>query len=826
MSNKFTERAEKALNSTIPLAQNLGHTYIGSEHILLALAKEQMSLANIFLQKQGIDAKKVESAIKIYAGSGQKSRLTPMDMTPRCRKILELSHKNSQKYNNTKIGTEHILLAILEERECVARKLLEHLGADIAQLRDELIALLRNSDKGASGALSNGSSPSLPLLSQYGKELTSARFQAKAEPVIGREEETDRLIRILCRKSKNNPCLLGEAGVGKTAIVEGLAQRIASGNVPKPLIGKKIFSVDLTSMVAGTKYRGDFEERIKNIVQEVSTNREIILFIDEIHTIVGAGAAEGAIDAANILKPELSRGEIQIIGATTLAEYRKTIEKDPALERRFQPMAIQEPSDAATLRILEGVKERYEAFHDVLITHDALKACIQLSNRYLQDRFLPDKALDLLDEACAKKRIVHTDNEIIESQNQEALEIAKKIKETEQNKEDAVKSRNFSLAFHLKDLESVYIEQYKSALQKGNTPRKKSIIDVRQIKEIVTEITGIPVSDLNETYDAHLEETLSQYVQGQENAIRSLSEAILRHKAGLSDPLRPVGVFLFLGESGVGKTELAKALSRSLFSSEKAIIRYDMSEFIEKHAIAKLIGAPPGYVGYEEGGTLTEKIRRHPYSVVLFDEIEKAHPDVLNLLLQITDDGTLTDSFGRSVSFRHSVIILTSNIGADKFKSKNGLGFLEDGERPDLQEKLKEYFRPEFINRLDEIILFSPLNTETLKTIAKNRANKLATRMKDMGFSLHITDAALAHLAKKSQRSGMGARPLARLFIEEIENPISRSIVLEGIKSETKISVDKDPQKDGLIFYYTPESEKMISEKSTDTEKLHAISEP
>ena len=818
MSNKFTEKAEKVLNNTIPLAQSLGHTYIGSEHILLALAKEPMSLSSIFLQKQGIDAKKVENAIKVYAGSGQKSHLTPTDMTPRCRKLLELSHKNAQKYNNAKIGTEHILLSILEERECVARKLLEHLGADISQLRDEVITLLRGSEKSATSAFSVGANSSLPLLSQYGKELTGAVFQSKAEPIIGREDETDRLIRILCRKSKNNPCLLGEAGVGKTAIVEGLAHRIATGNIPKPLLGKKIFSVDLTTMVAGTKYRGDFEERIKNIVQEVSANREVILFIDEIHTIVGAGAAEGAIDAANILKPELSRGEIQVIGATTLAEYRKTIEKDPALERRFQPMAIREPDEASALRILEGVKERYESFHDVRITHDALMACVQLSVRYLQDRFLPDKALDLLDEACAKKRVFHTNNEkrLIST---EAAELIEKIKETEKSKEDAVKNRNFSLAFHLRDLENVYTQQYKSALEENDRESHKSVIDVEQIKEIVTEITGIPVNDLNERNDTHLEQTLSKYVLGQETAVRSLSEAILRHKAGLSDPKRPVGVFMFLGESGVGKTELAKALSLALFSSEKAIIRYDMSEFIEKHALSKLIGAPPGYVGYEEGGTLTEKIRRRPYSVVLFDEIEKAHPEVLNLLLQITDDGMLTDNFGRTVSFRHSVIILTSNIGADKFKSKNGLGFLEDTNRPDLAARLKDYFRPEFINRMDEIIVFSPLDTKTLATIAKNRADALSARIAAIGYSLQISNDALLFLAKKSLRAGMGARPLARMFVDEVETPISRQIVEYGLESNTLILVDYDESEDSLSFQYLANK----GEKKDETESKHFI---
>ncbi len=814
MSNKFTEKAERVLNNAIPLAQNLGHTYVGSEHILLALCKEKMSLGCVFLQKQGMDAKKIEDSIKIYAGIGQKSRLTPADMTPRCRKILEQSYKNTQKYGGGRIGTEHILLAILEEKECIARKLLEHLGANIAQAKDEILTLLRNSGKGSPLSMEPQTGHTPPLLSQYGKELTGAQFQSRAEPIIGREEETERLIRILCRKSKNNPCLLGEAGVGKTAIVEGLAHRIAIGAVPRPLLGKRIFSVDLTSMVAGTKYRGDFEERIKSIVREVEENREVILFIDEIHTIVGAGAAEGAIDAANILKPELSRGEIQIIGATTLSEYRKTIERDPALERRFQPLTIREPSDDAALKILQGVCPRYETFHEVHITPRALRACIDLSKRYLQDRFLPDKALDLLDEACAKKR-VHAPRS-----GGEAAKIREKIEQTAKSKEDAVKNRDYSLALSLKDLEAIYTEEYKTLLEKESAGRIPEVIDEEQIKEIVTEMTGIPTGKLDAESDAKLEQTLKKHVLGQDNAVHSLSEAILRHKAGLSDPLRPVGVFLFLGESGVGKTELAKALSLALFSTEKAIIRYDMSEFIEKHAVSKLIGAPPGYVGFEEGGTLTEKIRRRPYSVVLFDEIEKAHPDVMNILLQITDDGTLTDNLGRTVSFRNSVIILTSNIGADNFKGKGTVGFLEETEKIRLSERLKEYFRPEFINRLDEIILFSPLEEVTLTKIARNHADALVRRAAAIGHELRITNRALSYLAKKSKTAGMGARPLSRLFVEEIENPLSRLIVEQRSKYDSHILVDTDENGEALRFCYENPGEER------DLQETHLLSAP
>jgi len=794
MSNKFTEKAEKALNNAIPIAQSLGHTYIGTEHILLALSREKMSLASTFLQKQGIDYKKIEQSIRIYAGNGPKSRLTPTDMTPRCRKILELSYKNSQKHGASKIGTEHILLAIVEERECIARKILEHLGVDIPRVKDEILTLLRGTERNAHMQTLDSTASSLPCLSQYGKELTSPSLQAKTEPVIGREEETDRLIRILCRKNKNNPCLLGEAGVGKTAIVEGLAQKIAQGNVPKPLLGKKIFSVDLTSMVAGTKYRGDFEERIKSIVREVSANREVILFIDEIHTIVGAGAAEGAIDAANILKPELSRGEIQVIGATTLTEYRKTIEKDPALERRFQPLSIAEPDDAATLRILQGVKARYEAFHDVSITDAALHACLDLSKQYMPDRFLPDKALDLLDEACAKKRLAKTES--ISDHSQEKSGQIFFPQQADERFKDCFNALGSKCAV-IFDKATLPID-----LKKQETESKKQRIDEKQIREIVTEITGIPIGSLEHKNEIYIEDILNEAVLGQKEAVHSLAKAIRRHQAGLSDPGRPVGVFLFLGESGVGKTELAKALTRALFSSEKAIIRYDMSEFIEKHSVSKLIGAPPGYVGYEEGGTLTEKIRRRPYSVVLFDEIEKAHPDVLNILLQIADDGMLTDNMGHTVNFRHSVIILTSNIGADKFKGKGTLGFLEQHDRTKLSERLKDYFRPEFINRLDEIILFSSLSVETLSDIAAIREKKLVARAKALGYTLVIEKEVLHFIAKKSAEKGMGARPLARLWIEEIEDPLSRVIVESKPEVGSKLLVRYDRESDTLHFSY------------------------
>ncbi len=775
MANNFTEKAEKALNFAVKVAESLGHTYIGTEHLLRALMEDTLSCSYALLTKCGAVKEKIDAAIKDYSGTGAKSRLSAKDMTPRCRKVIEGSYRNSIKYSSARIGTEHLLLSLVEEKDSVAVKILDFIGVDLLTLKDEAVTFLRSTDRTASA--SKKAAGNLQFLNQYGKNLNILAKNGEIDPVVSREEETNRLIRILSRRTKNNPCLIGEAGVGKTAIVEGLAQRISDGNVPDILKNKIIYSVDLTSMVAGAKYRGDFEERIKSIISEAANNDSVILFIDEIHTIVGAGAAEGAIDAANILKPELSRNKIQLIGATTLSEYHKYIEKDPALERRFQPLKIEETSETSTIDILKKLRERYEKHHSVVISDEAIIAAVKLSERYIQDRKLPDKALDILDEACAKANV---------SQKAEPPREHGHIAKTESELEAAIKDGNFKKAVALKDIEAIYKSNVLHANNSG-----KSVITEDDIKEIVTEVTGIPVSMVcaHENLD-NLESRLAERVVGQENAVKILSKAVIRSKIGINNPLRPRGVFLFLGESGVGKTELAKALSEGLFSSPKALIRFDMSEYGEKHSISKLIGSPPGYVGYEEGGALTEKIRRHPYSVILFDEIEKASFEVLNLLLQIMDDGMLTDSLGRSVSFRNAFIILTSNIGAEGFR-KNLPGFMNYSDaKAEIRvvEKLKEHFRPEFINRIDEIIPFSPLDLDDLKQIANNALGKLSLRLIALGIELIWDNDVCEYIAKKCQSTGFGARPVNRIITSEIENELS-NILIKLNRAKAKIQV-------------------------------------
>ena len=630
MSNRFTEKAERALNNAVKIAEENGHTYIGSEHILLSLAKIKDSTAETVLNKRQITAEKLENAIKEYSGKGIKSNLTPKDMTPCCKKIVENAYKISVKFSANKIGTEHLLLAILEEKNCVGMKLLTYINADTLGIADEIQTLLRTAERNHPKLKEQKETSS--QLRQYGKNLTSMAKDGLLDPVIGREKETERLIRILSRKNKNNPCLIGEAGVGKTAIVEGLAQRIANGNVPDALYDKEVICIDLTSIVSGTKYRGDFEERIKGIINEAASNKSIILFIDEIHTIVGAGAAEGAIDAANILKPRLSRGELQLIGATTFAEYHKYIERDAALERRFQPITVDETTEEESLNILRGLKIRYEQHHNVIIDESALKACVKFSNRYIQDRFLPDKALDVLDEACAKANSINVSKYL---DNNRQIEVAK---------EEALKKGNIKLAKDFSEIDTKYKENEEFEFHKS-----KKIITEFHIKEIINEMTGIPIvgigSKLNKTT---LTERLKKKVIGQDAAINTLANAVMRSETGISNPNRPKGVFLFVGSSGVGKTELAKSMGAALFFDNQAFFKYDMSEYSDKSAVTKLIGSPPGYVGYEEGGALTEKVRRHPYSIILFDEIEKAHPDVLDLFLQIADNGVLTDSSART----------------------------------------------------------------------------------------------------------------------------------------------------------------------------------
>lgn len=788
MSSKFTEKAEKALTNAQKSAENFGHTYIGSEHLLLSLSTDSLSCSFAILSKCGITREKIEDGIREYSGFGTKSKLTSKDMTPRCRKIIENSYKNILKYSSQKIGTEHLLLSIIEQKDSVAVKILEFCDADMISLKDELITFLRTTDRSASAKkIGDG----IAMLNQYGKNLIRLANEGKIDPVIGRDNETERVIRILSRRTKNNPCLIGEAGVGKTAIVEGLAARISEGRVPDSLKDKIIYSIDLTSVVAGAKYRGDFEERIKSIIAEAAKNKFIILFIDEIHTIVGAGAAEGAIDAANILKPELARGNIQLIGATTLSEYRKYIEKDPALERRFQPLLVEETSTDATVKILTELKESYERHHSVTIDNSAIISSVLLSKRYIQDRFLPDKALDLLDEACAKVSLKNA------SVSEYSIKLKEKIRQISLEKEKAVKSKDFRLANELHEKEAEYIKNLHFENESDKSESKPHSVTDEDIKAIVTEITGISVSDIDkhDTKDT-IKMKLSSEVIGQEKAVELLSSAVLRSKVGLSDPEKPRGVFLFIGESGVGKTALGYALAKALFPDKNSLIKLDMSEFGEKHSVSKIIGSPPGYVGYEDGGALTEKIRRHPYSVILFDEIEKASAEVQNLLLQIMDEGILTDSTGRHVSFKHTYIIMTSNIGAEGLNKNAQTGFINNAnpsERLTVLKKLKEHLKPEFINRIDEIIPFSKLTYETLVKISDSFMKKLAKKLMDIGINMNYSSNVCEYIAKKGEESGFGARPIARLITQELENKISSTLVESRDKiSEITISVENN----------------------------------
>ena len=771
MSNNFTVKAENALNRAVNLAEEFGHTYIGTEHVLLALAEDETSCASIIMKKYRITAESISCAIKDYSGVGAQSKLTSKDTTPKCRRLLESSYKITKKYNSDKIGTEHLLLSILEEKESVASKILTKIEADIVGVKDSVITFLRSSQRGVIYAESISES-NIPNLLKYGRNITVLAERGELDPVIGREKETERVIRILSRRSKNNPCLIGEAGVGKTAIIEGLAERIVDGTVPSCLLGKIIISLDLTSMVAGAKYRGDFEERIKSIMSEAAKNKSVILFIDEIHTIVGAGSAEGAIDAANIMKPELSRGDIQLIGATTISEYHKYIEKDSALERRFQPILVEEPSVAKTIDILNGLKDRYEQHHGVIITDEAISAAARLSERYIQDRFLPDKAIDMLDEACALSNV------FISNETDKTKKLREKIRQTNNDRKKAVNRRDYELAVNLKELERLYTDELNLELERNGARQGKPTVNAEDVCQIIKEITGIDFYEDSTVEFGTLAERLAKSVIGQNDAIRSLSNAVSRSFAGINCPDRPRGIFLFLGESGVGKTELAKALAIELFGNEESLIRYDMSEYAEPYTVSKIIGSAPGYVGYDEQNTVLERLRKHPYSVILLDEIEKAHNDVLSLFLQIFDTGYLTDSTGRKINFRNTYIIMTSNIGADKFQKGLGVGFINNSMNDKLQEKLRAYFKDEFINRIDDILLFSSLDNSALKQIAKNKIAELSKRLDANKIYVEVDEGVLDFLSSKTASSrGFGARPLNRLIVSEIENRIADMIV-------------------------------------------------
>ena len=789
-NNKFTQKAQNTLNHALTAARELGHTYIGSEHLLLGLLCESDSIAARLLAARGADASRVRKSIVDIAGEGSPSYVTPADMTPRAKKIIEGSAAESQRNGNRYIGTEHLLSSLLSERDCVGVRFLEAEGIPAAELKGDLSAYLRAPTERTRKADPRSGEEKLrikgaPALSSYGRDLTEAAREGRLDPIIGRRGETERVIQILSRRSKNNPCLIGEPGVGKTAVAEGLAQRIADGNVPDTLEEKRIITLDIPSMIAGAKYRGEFEERMKNVMDEVSKNPDIILFIDELHVIIGAGAAEGAVDAANILKPALARGEIQIIGATTIGEYRSHIEKDAALERRFQAVTVGEPSARETEEILRGLRDKYEAHHRLKIEDSAIDAAIRLSVRYIPDRYLPDKAIDLIDEAASRVRI-------------NALAPPPDVKETEdelkvlaKEKEDAILSQDFERAAALRDRESAVrrrlcAKKKEKGVSENDVPLCVTDADVA---EVVTAWTGIPVHRMPENEGRrllNLEEDLSRFVIGQDRAIEAVAKAIRRGRSGLKDPRRPIGSFLFLGQTGVGKTELARALAACVFGSERAMIRLDMSEYMEKHSVSRLIGSPPGYVGYDEGGQLTEALRRRPYTVVLFDEIEKAHPDVFNLLLQMLEDGSLTDSRGHRVDLSNTVIVMTSNIGAASKESPRVMGFSEGGNEYEkkardaqLLSALKREFRPEFLNRVDDMIFFDPSAKNDLSRIAQKLLYEVADRAKRLGITLEFSPDVPVLLTEKSYSPSYGARPLRRAVTRLVEDPLS-SELLEG----------------------------------------------
>ena len=795
--NRFTQKAQNTLNRALATAREMGHTYIGSEHLLMGLLGEQDSVAEKLLTKNGAEVEAVKSAIEEMVGRGSQTFVSAADMTPRTKKIIEGSAYESMRHGQNYIGTEHLLLAVLNEGDCVAVKILEELGTDTAALREELANYFGEISRPAQSGMgepdvktAKGGKKSnikgCPTLSNFGRDLTELAKQGKIDPIIGRDRETERVIQILSRRQKNNPCLIGEPGVGKTAVVEGLAQKIADGTIPETLRNKTVIALDIPAMIAGAKYRGEFEERMKNVMDEVSKNPNIILFIDEIHTIVGAGAAEGAVDAANIIKPALARGEMQLIGATTISEYRGHIEKDAALERRFQSVMVNEPTAQESVDIIKGLRDKYEAHHGLKISDEAIKAAVELSVRYIQDRYLPDKAIDLVDEAASRIRISSI------TSPSDVKELEDKLKELSRNKEEAVSSQDFERAAALRDEEKKLTQEYeekKTAWEKSSS-RSDLTLTESDIADVVTQWTGIPVSRLLEGEGEkllRLEETLKEKVIGQDGAIEVISKAIRRGRTGLKDPRRPIGSFIFIGPTGVGKTELTKALAEVMFGDRNAMLRLDMSEYMEKHSVSKLIGSPPGYVGYDEGGQLTEKVRRHPYSVVLFDEIEKAHPDVFNILLQVLEDGILTDSQGRRVDFKNTVIIMTSNAGASVAEnSARQLGFAVSGElNSDAQREktimnaLKSTFRPEFINRIDDIVIFNKLTHENICAIADLMLSDVASRTENLGITLEF-DRSVAELAAKAGFDDVyGARPLRRAIVRLVEDAFSTEM-LEG----------------------------------------------
>ncbi len=805
MIYKFTNSAERVLEIANDIALELGHNYVGTEHILYGLAKEERGVASKVLEKQNVTPETVIEKIEELVGREDAVSESTVGFTPRTKRVMENAFRESKKMGSDYIGTEHLLIGIMREGDSIAVRIMLELNVNPQKLYNEIVKVVNEYDNNSaeepeSNNKVSTSYNSTPTLNQFGTDLTKLAESGKLDPVIGRKDEIERVLQILSRRTKNNPCLIGEPGVGKTAVVEGLAQKIVSQDVPEILKNKRVVSIDISSMVAGAKYRGDFEERIKKSLNEVKKAGDVILFIDEIHTIVGAGAAEGAIDAANIMKPLLARGEIQVVGATTLNEYRKYIEKDAALERRFQPITVNEPSIDDSIQILKGIRDKYEAHHNVKILDEAIEAAVNLSSRYINDRFLPDKAIDLIDEASSKIRLkAYTEPENIKK-------IEEDLENTKKEKEEAITIQDFEKAASLRDREHNLKDELKKQKAKWKDKNTKNIINItaEDIAEVVSMWTGIPAQKINKSENEklrNLEETLHKRVVGQEEAVSAVAKAIRRGRVGLKDPRRPIGSFLFLGPTGVGKTELSKALAESLFGDENAIIRVDMSEYMESHSTSKMIGSPPGYVGFDEGGGLTEKVRRKPYSVILFDEIEKAHPDVMNMLLQILEDGRLTDSHGRTVNFKNTVIIMTSNVGARLITDKKTLGFAtnENGENADNKEyeaikkevlaELKKQFRPEFINRVDEVIVFHKLTKVDLEKIVDIMLKQVRERLQDQGISMEVDNSAKDLIIRKGTDSSFGARPLRRAIQSMLEDKLAEEILDGNIKPGDKARV-------------------------------------
>lgn len=801
----FTEKANKALNLAIESAEEMRHNYVGTEHILYGLVKEGSGVAATALNECGVTEDALREKLESINGTMSLVELTPDDFTPRTKRVLRAAVIISSKTGYTYVGTEHLLLAILSESDSYAVAFLEELGVSVERLAQAVSKGMQGgADEGFGGfeneSAPNGSQRGGSALDKFGRDLTQAAKNGEIDPVIGREKEIQRVIQILSRRTKNNPVLIGEPGVGKTAVAEGLALEIAKGNVPEILKDKRVVSLDLTGMVAGAKYRGDFEERIKAAIDEVKKSKNTILFIDELHTIVGAGAAEGSADAANILKPSLARGDFQVIGATTLNEYRKYIEKDAALERRFQPVKVGEPTPEQAVQILKGLRDSYEAHHKVKITDEAINAAVTLSSRYIADRYLPDKAIDLIDEGASKVRLASL------TSPDNVKELEDEIADYEKEKASAINEQDFERAARLRDEQKELQTKLDDAKKKWQEQQKGNSGEVtaEDIAKIVSEWTGIPVVQLTKEESERLlnmENVLHERVIGQSEAVTAIAKAIRRGRVGLKDPKRPVGSFIFLGPTGVGKTELCKALAEAMFGDENAMLRLDMSEYMEKHTVSKLIGSPPGYVGFEEGGQLTEKVRRKPYSVVLFDEIEKAHPDVFNMLLQILEDGRLTDSQGRTVDFKNTIIIMTSNVGARLITEKqSSLGFnsenenVEESEKKDIKElvtgELRNVFRPEFLNRVDDIIVFNKLNKDEIKQIAVKMLKTLENRLDKMNIKISFTDNAVSEIADKGFDENYGARPLRRAIQNEIEDPLSEQMLEGKVKDGAVVTCD------------------------------------